>query len=79
MSKRIIFTFDDRSLEQLEEFKRDGGFASFASAVRESLQLSRSIQQQALMGFDQVLVENSNGKQKMMVSNPMIKSKGIAS
>ena len=75
MSKRIIFTFDDRSLSELMAFMEDGGFDSLASAVRASLSLSRALQKQAKQGYKQIIVENSNGKSRTLASSPLVVEK----
>src|SRR5437660_522272 len=43
--KRVVFTFDERSLESLERIKEQAKFGSLADAVRNSLQVSRALQQ----------------------------------
>jgi hypothetical protein len=67
MSKRIIFTFDDRSYESLETFKKKGKYSSLAEAVRESLAMSVALQGQAEQGYTQIVVRNRKGKERELV------------
>lgn len=41
-TKRVVFSFDERSLESLEKLTEQGRFSSMADTVRESLQISRA-------------------------------------
>lgn len=68
MSKRIAFTFDERSLETLNRMTVEGNFGSLANTVRESLQVSRTLQQQAKQGYTEVLLRNPDtGKERVVV------------
>lgn len=62
MSKRIVFTFDDRSFKALEQLTETGDFGSYADAVRESLTITRALQKQAKQGFTEVRVYNPSDK-----------------
>ena len=55
-NKRVVFTFDERSLESLQKLTDQGRFSSMADTVRESLQISRALQSQAGQGFTEVRV-----------------------
>src|ERR1700736_59653 len=57
-TKRVVFSFDERSLESLQKLTEQGRFSSMADTVRESLQISRALQSQAGQGFTEVLVRN---------------------
>lgn len=57
MSKRILFTFDERSRKQLEEIVSIGGFPSMADAVRCGLTILRSLQRHAQDGYRRVTVK----------------------
>ena len=66
--KRVMFTFDKRSLNSLQKMKERGGFSSLAGAVRSSLQISRGLQDQSSQGFTEVIVRNpSTGAERVMV------------
>ena len=58
MTHRIVFSFDERSLRTLKAIQKQGDFASFADAVRHSLVLARSIQQQEKLGFTELIMRN---------------------
>ena len=63
--KRVVFTFDERSFDSLEKMKDNGNYGSLAEAVRDSLKVSRSLQQQSEQGYSEVIVRNTKtGKVK---------------
>jgi len=67
-SKKVAFTFDQRSLTTLDEMTQEGHFSSMADTVRESLQISRALQSQAISGFTEVIVRNpKNGEEKVVI------------
>ncbi len=67
-SKRILFTFDPRSHQNLRELTDVGGFPSASDAVRDALRIARSLQDQARLGFTEVVVRNPvTNKEKVMV------------
>ena len=57
-SSRIIFTFDKRSLQILEDMTRESEFPSMAATVRAALRVVRSLQEQAKRGFSDVIVQD---------------------
>jgi hypothetical protein len=66
--RRVVFTFDERSLSSLEEITQKARFSSLGDTVKESLQVSRAIQQQAEDGFTEVVVRNpKTGKEKVIL------------
>lgn len=67
-SKRVTFTFDDRSLDTLKSMTEEGHFGSMAETVRESLQISRTLQKQAERGFSELTVRNpETGEERVIV------------
>lgn len=67
-AQRVVFSFDDRSLESLQRIKEQGRFSSMADAVRESLQVSRALQSQAEQGYSELVVRNPNtGEERVIV------------
>ena len=67
-SKRVAFTFDERSLATLENMTEEGHFSSMADTVRESLQISRALQSQVKQGFTEIVVRNpETGKERVVV------------
>jgi len=66
--RRVVFTFDERSLESLEEITKQGHYNSMAETVRLSLQVNRALQQQAGDGFTQLVVRNpQTGEERVIV------------
>ncbi len=75
-SKRVVFTFDDRSLESLDQIKAEGRFSSLAEAVREALRVSRALQAQGKEGFTQVKVRNPKSGEERTLVIPELVRKG---
>lgn len=71
-SQRVVFTFDDRSLESLKEITEQGHFASMAESVRESLQINRALQKQAKSGFSEVVVRNPKTNEERVIVIPSL-------
>ena len=71
-TRRVVFTFDERSLESLERITEQGRFPSMANAVRESLQISRALQAQAERGFTEVVVRNPETKEEKVLVIPRL-------
>jgi metal-responsive CopG/Arc/MetJ family transcriptional regulator len=68
--KRVVFTFDERSLDSLEKLKKEARFDSLADAVRNSLQVVRALQQQKQQGYTEVVVRNPDSKEERVVVIP---------
>lgn len=68
--KRVVFTFDERSLDSLETLKSKARFDSLAEAVRNSLQVARALQQQKEQGYTEVVVRNPDSKEERVVVIP---------
>jgi Arc/MetJ-type ribon-helix-helix transcriptional regulator len=67
-SKRVVFTFDERSLATLEDITQEGHYSSMADTVRESLQISRALQTQAKQGFTEIIVRDpGTGEERVLV------------
>jgi len=67
-SKRVAFTFDERSFATLEDMTKEGHFSSMAETVRESLQISLALQAQVKKGYDEIVVRNpENGEERVIV------------
>lgn len=69
-TKRLVFTFDERSLESLEKIKQQGRFSSLADTVRQSLQISKALQSQGEQGFREVVVRNPETKEERVLVIP---------
>jgi hypothetical protein len=71
-AKRVVFSFDERSLDSLEQIKQEGRYGSYADAVRDSLKISRALQHQSEQGFTEVIVRNpESGEERVMVIPPL--------
>jgi hypothetical protein len=75
-AQRVVFSFDDRSLESLQRLKEQGRFSSMAGAVRESLQISRALQSQAGQGFTEIIVRNPATKEERVLVVPHLEPAG---
>jgi Arc/MetJ-type ribon-helix-helix transcriptional regulator len=73
-SKRVTFTFDERSLDTLEDMTEEGKFSSMAETVRESLQISRALQSQAKKGFKELVVRNPETGEERVIVIPHLES-----
>jgi hypothetical protein len=71
-NQRIVFTFDDRSLEGLKRMQAEGQYSSMAKVVRDSLRISRALQQQATEGFSEVIVRNPKTGEARVVVVPQL-------
>jgi len=71
-TQRVIFSFDERSLDSLQKIKEQGRFASMGEAVRESLQISRALQSQAQQGFSEIVVRNPDTKEERVIVVPVL-------
>ena len=71
-TQRVVFSFDERSLESLQKIKDQGHFTSMGEAVRESLQISRALQSQANQGFSEIVVRNPETKAERVIVIPTL-------
>ena len=72
IKKRVVFTFNERSLQQLENFKEQGRFETLGEAVGASLQISGSLQKQKLNGYSEVVVRNPDSKEERVLVIPQL-------
>jgi Arc/MetJ-type ribon-helix-helix transcriptional regulator len=71
-SKRVLFTFDPQSYENLRRLTAQGPFASMAEAVRDSVQMSKVLRKQAEQGFTEVVVRNPATKEERVLVIPSL-------
>ena len=71
-SKRVVFTFDERSLRSLEEIKEAGHFRTLADTVRNSLQINRALQDQVEQGFQEIVVRNPETREERVLVIPTL-------
>lgn len=73
-NKRVVFSFDERSLDSLQKLTEQGRFSSMAGTVRESLQISRALQMQAGQGFTEVRVRNPETNEERVLVIPTLQA-----
>jgi len=73
-AQRVVFSFDERSLESLKRIREQGRFSSMADAVRGSLQVSRALQSQAEQGFSELVVRNPQTGEERVIVIPNLQS-----
>lgn len=71
-TRRVVFSFDERSLASLEDLTKQGHFSSMADTVRESLQITRALQSQADQGFTEVRIRNPETNEERFIVIPAI-------
>lgn len=69
-TRRVVFSFDERSLESLKRMTEQGRYPSMANAVRDSLQISRALQHQIEKGFTEVIVRNPETNEERVIVIP---------
>ena len=69
---RIVFTFDEQSLAGLEEIKDDGNYACFAETVRDSLQITQSLQKLAKRGYSEIIVRDPKTEEERLLIIPTL-------
>ena len=67
--QRVVFSFDERSLEKLKEFAAENE-CSMAEAVRESLQVRRALHKQAQDGFTEVVARKPGTSEERILVMP---------
>lgn len=71
-TRRVVFSFDQRSLEGLQQLTEQGHYSSMAETVRDALQVSRALQSQAVGGFTEVLVRNPETNEERVLVIPSL-------
>jgi len=69
-TKRVIFSFDERSLESLQKMTEQGRYPSLASVVKDSLRISHTLQSQAAQGFTELIVRNPETNEERVIAIP---------
>lgn len=73
-TQRVVFSFDERSYDSLQQIKDRGRFSSMGEAVKESLQISRALQSQASQGFSEIVVRNPETKEERVIVVPTLQA-----
>jgi len=72
VSQRVVFTFDEGSLDSLKQVQSRGEFASMGTAVRDSIQLSEILQDLVANGFSEVVLRNPGTNQEKTLVIPSL-------
>jgi len=72
MSQRVVFTFDEGSLDSLKQVQTRADFPSMGTAVRDSIQLSEILQDQVAAGFTEVVLRNPRTNQEKTLVIPSL-------
>jgi hypothetical protein len=72
-ARRLVFTFDEPSMDSLEQVKENGSFPTLGTAVRESIQLSETLQEQVANGFTEIVLRNPTTKQEKTIVVPSLR------
>lgn len=73
MSQKVVFTFDEASLANLKEIKEKMGFSSLGSAVRDSIDVSETLQDEVENGFTEIIVRNPKTNEEKTIVIPSLK------
>jgi len=79
MSQRVVFSFNENGLESLKQVQTRGDFPSMGTAVRESIQISEILQDQAAEGFTEVVLRNPRTNQEKTIVIPSLQKLGKTS
>ena len=71
-TQRVVFTFDERSLESLKTMTDQGRYPSMANAVKDSLQITHALQNQAAQGFTEIIVRNPATNDERVIVIPSL-------
>lgn len=71
-TQRVVFTFDERSLESLKTMQEQGRYPSMGNVVKDSLQISRALQNQADQGFTEIIVRNPETSEERVIVVPTL-------
>ena len=66
----LIFKFKEKAYSQLKNFSVIGKFNDTADAIGCMIQLSSSLQQQALQGFTEIIVRNPKTGEEKVIKTP---------
>jgi hypothetical protein len=69
---RVVFTFDESSLETLKQVQEQGAFSSMGTAVRDAVELTDVLQDQVKNGFTEVIVRNPQTNQEKTLVVPSL-------
>ena len=71
-TQRVVFTFDERSLESLKTMTDQGRYPSMANVVKDSLQITQALQNQVAQGFTEIIVRNPETNVERVIVIPSL-------
>ena len=71
---RVVFTFEERGLAALEEMTADGNYSCLAETVRDSLTITRALQNLAKRGYSQIIVRDPVTEEERLLIIPTIRA-----
>jgi len=75
-TKRVVFSFDERSFESLEKMTEQARYPSMGQTVKDSLQVLRALQNQAKQGYKEVIVRNPETNEERIIIVPDLLPEG---
>jgi hypothetical protein len=76
MPQRVVFSFNESGLDSLKQVEARGDFPSMGAAVRESIQISEILQNQAAEGYTEVVLRNPKTNQEKIIMIPSLQKIG---
>ena len=73
-NKRVVFTFDERSLESLQKLTEQGRFSSMADTVRESCKSVVPCNRKRDRDFTEVMVRNPETNEERVLVIPTLQT-----
>jgi hypothetical protein len=71
-NREVVFTFDAKSFEDLKRMTEEAGFRTMAETIRESLRLTKSLENHFREGFKEVSLRNPETNRERRVSVPFV-------
>lgn len=69
-TRRLVFSFDERSYDDLTRLAADGNFATVHQAVRTAIHITRGLQSQAQDGYSELVVRDPRTKSERILVIP---------
>jgi hypothetical protein len=71
--KRIMFTFDNRSFDTLQEMTKEAHYPSLGTTIRDAIRITRTLQKLAGDGYTDVVVRNPiTGEERTLIPPELI-------
>jgi hypothetical protein len=69
-SKRVLFSFDPRNYQALQNLVAGGTFTTASDAVRGAVQVAHALQSQVRQGFTEIVVRNPQTREERVLVLP---------